>query len=583
MLNEEGLILVALVVACALVVLGAIELVWPSRPRHPERRKHPVHDPWRAARARTALPTQPTPITTVGAGAASRDAVGAASPPSAPVATSAAIEPAPPPPVAATPRAPEPPPAPVPDPVAVAPIEPVAVEPTPPVAATPPTLDTPAPGSPPTLRIVPPVGGRADVRRERSRGPRPRAVPRSVSNPPRPEPEPPSAEAARPTGATPSGDAGSEPERPGPEASVVERCVALLDARRLADVVTLGEEALEARKSAGEPVTSPAASRETAQLWGVVGLAKQGLDDFEGARFAFEEAIAVAPRTERPTWERRLATLALTVGRQSLGRDDADPPRPARVDSLRSAIDWLERGLAVTPDDTGLKDALASAREALWPTYEAVVKALVQRQDFGEARRILDQVLGDPDCPSERQGTLRRLLATTLSGEAGQATAEALVHLQRGQDAAAAETLARAEAVIAAMGPDALPAQRRQELERRLWSAYVKLGIKRVEAGAQEAAMGPLFRALALTTIGSERPEVARAMLGRALGEIVNARSAEIGRLIDAGDLGAASAESDKLWSLLRATVDQGLPEDDALEAFDKVLGLYRRLGGKRA
>jgi hypothetical protein len=42
MLTEDGLLFLAVLAACGLVVLGALELVWPTRPRHRER--------WRAGR-----------------------------------------------------------------------------------------------------------------------------------------------------------------------------------------------------------------------------------------------------------------------------------------------------------------------------------------------------------------------------------------------------------------------------------------------------------------------------------------------------------------------------------------------------
>ena len=42
MLSEEALILLATFGAIALVVLGALELLWPSKPRHPVRRLPPV-------------------------------------------------------------------------------------------------------------------------------------------------------------------------------------------------------------------------------------------------------------------------------------------------------------------------------------------------------------------------------------------------------------------------------------------------------------------------------------------------------------------------------------------------------------
>jgi pentatricopeptide repeat protein len=610
MLSEEGLILLGVFVGCALVVLGALEVIWPTRPRYPERRSRPVPELWRQMAERGVLAqrrassgvdpgagervsaarasgqwTPPRPEEPAVAAVVPRDPAmalpAAAAPkpaavePAAPVvvATKAPVaEPAAIPvaaPVSARPETAEPavvPPAPARPEVVTTAAEPV--EPAATVSASDASDDRPL-ASPPALRVVPPQGEPQEARRER-RGPRLRSVPRPASRPAPPE---------APVEPAPR----QPPEPPAREVPIVERCRALLETRQFAEVVTLGQDALGARKAAAVPVPSPAVAQETAQLWGVVGLAKQGLEDFDGARFAFEEAIAVAPRAERPTWERRLASLALTVGRQSLLGAENEPARPARVSSLRTAIDWLERGLVVAPDDTGLRDALAATREALWPTYEAVVKALVQRQEFDEARRMIDEVVEDPECPPERRSGLRELLDGAQGAEAGQATAEALRLLQRGQHDEAAAVLTRAESMLTALGADGLSAKRRQELERRLWSAYLKLGVDRVEAGAREAAMAPLFRALALTELGSERQDVARAMLTRALGEIVDERSAAIGRLIDAGDLATASTESDKLWSLLRGAVDQGLPEDDVLDVFNKVLALFRRMNGKRA
>jgi tetratricopeptide (TPR) repeat protein len=369
-------------------------------------------------------------------------------------------------------------------------------------------------------------------------------------------------------------------ESPTGDESVVERCFALLAAKQFAEVVTLGEEGLVARKSANAQAPSAAAAQELTRLWGVVGLAKQNLADVEGARFAFEEAIALAPQTERRTWERNLAALALTTARQSLdGGGAADPSRPERIESIRSAIDWLERGLAVAPDDEDLRDTLVAARDALWLTHEEVVKALVQRKDLAEARRRLDDIMKDPECPPERQRAFRALWGVAMGREIGHATAEAIRHMQSGREDEAVAALALAESVMAQLSADALPVKRRQELERRLWWGYMKLGVNRVEAGAQEAALSPLFQALAFEDIGAERQEETRATLVRALEEIVDARGVDIGALIDAGDSAAAAIQGDKLWSLLRGAVDQGLPQDHLSDAFAKVSALFHRIG----
>ena len=62
MLSEEALILIAVVGACALLVLGVMELVWPSKPRHPVRHLPPA-PPKPVARAKTAAaPAHAAPV-----------------------------------------------------------------------------------------------------------------------------------------------------------------------------------------------------------------------------------------------------------------------------------------------------------------------------------------------------------------------------------------------------------------------------------------------------------------------------------------------------------------------------------------
>ena len=69
MLSEEALVLVAAVGACALLILGILELVWPSRPRHPVRRLEPAPPaakPAPVAAPKAVLPAAPSaPLTRV--------------------------------------------------------------------------------------------------------------------------------------------------------------------------------------------------------------------------------------------------------------------------------------------------------------------------------------------------------------------------------------------------------------------------------------------------------------------------------------------------------------------------------------
>ena len=312
MLNEDALLLILVLGACALVMLGTLDLLWPTRPRHPRRGPLPARDLSRRVPPRVAPARRAAPPPWVA--------------PSRSVARSVA---------------PSVPPE-VPEPVAVAP---------------------------------------------------PPAVSHAVAV------SPPSADAAP-----------SEPAvSPEPESSVVERGLALLYAQRLDEVVALAQGALNAMKSTGGAPSPMNAGQDAARLWGLVGLAKQGLNDLEGARFAFEEAIAVASGTERPTWEWHLVSLTLSVGRRTVAAASTASSAD-RVASLTSAIEWLERGLAVSPNDTELRNVVTSTREALWVAHEAVVNDLLQRHEAAEARRVLEVVIADPECPPDRRLAFCRLL-----------------------------------------------------------------------------------------------------------------------------------------------------------------------------
>jgi hypothetical protein len=345
MLNEDGLLLILVLGACTLVVLGTLELLWPTRSRHPRRRPAAVRDVSRRPPSRVVSPRQ---VARPGRVAPSTPAP----PPTAPL--MAPPQAAPPPGADAT--------------LLVGPTP--AVDVTVPAAAAasaPPEVDTriEAPGPPPAPVSVASAPAVFDAAAE--------AV---------------DAEAA-------------EAELP-----PVERAFAMLKEQRLGEVITLAERQLKAMKSGGASATS---AQDAAQLWGLTGVAKQGLDDFEGARFAFEEAIAVASGHQRPTWEGHLVALTLVVGRRAVAAAGNASPAD-RVASLTSAIEWLERGLAISPNDPELRDVATAAREALWAAHEAVVNGLLQRHEIAGARRALEDVIADPECPPDRRLAFCRLL-----------------------------------------------------------------------------------------------------------------------------------------------------------------------------
>ena len=256
MLSEEALILIAVVGACALLVLGVLELIWPSRPRHPVRRAQP-------AKAPTTIPVKPAPAAL------------------AKVNVPVVARPAPPAPAKVAP----------------------AVE----------------PGSGTRMRrskVSPharPHAGHAE--HVAAREPLPARVPPAPIAPPTPvttasAPSPP----APPPEPLPRLGPGATLRI---DPLLIERCLSLHQDRQYEEVVSVGEEALLRLRDAPRLARE---AREAAALWAVVGLAKQALGDDVGAGVALEAALRVAPADERMTYQQHIAALALSAAQTALAR-----------------------------------------------------------------------------------------------------------------------------------------------------------------------------------------------------------------------------------------------------------------------
>lgn len=489
MLSEEALVLLAVLGALALLILGILELVWPTRPRHGRRGYSAPADAVRRARRRAALGA---------AGYERRDE---------PHRVAEAL-----------------------------------------------VLDAPTmePHGADALSVEP---ARDDAFAE--------LLEASVA-PPEREP----AEEETP----------ADPRRV-LEPSPVETCFELYQAKRFDEVVALGTATL-----AGSAAPPPSA-HERAALWSVVGLARQELGDHEGARAALESAVQVAPESDRATYQRHLATLALNVAQALLARAESRSAQEGdeRLADMRHALAWFTRGLAAVPGDHTLAELSAETDRALWPAYEQVVMALIQRQEYHAARRLLREALADERFPEARGEQFRELLLGTFSGEIGQLTALAIRSMQDARESEALASLRRAEELLDTIPNEALPPKRREEVDARLWWGYTKLGIRHVEAGEFEEALDLLLHALGFGSVGPERQEETRSALLRALEGIVDSRSLTIRQLAEHGDRHEAVVRSEKLWSLLRSSVDLGLTEDELSVAFAKAQRLMEQLDQPRS
>jgi len=643
-LTEEALILVAVAGACVLLVLGVLELMWPTRPRHARRVR-----PEPALVAAVPRPVQSIlPRRLIDSPSASRPAGGFVFPPPADY--------VPPPPPREEARPPEPPLIKLPPiespPSELPPSEPRSAA----VEAEPPTIEpAPAPAMPRSsipepelwpaeLRALEPEPPRFDVEPAPPTAPErkpivqlappsfePVAPPLDPAEPPQPDepvpspmaPErqpiaqlvpPPFEPVAPPREPDPPPPQPDEPAvpprlrrrskispharphrvlRPAPQGAsaiqsapaaaaatptrdspLVERCFALYQEKRFDEVLSVAEPVL-----AGSGREAPAGpSRETAALWSVVGLAKQALDDDDGAHAALASSIDAALDLERSTYRRHLATHAVEAAQARLARAASHDP-VERIAVIRTAIAWAERGLAVAPADQALGAAREASHEALWQAYEHAATTLLQRQEFTGAREILHEALDDPQLPPVRVAGFRGLLSGTFGGEIGQLTAQAILSMQEGRAAEALDVLRRTEELLAAIPADTIPPTRREEIDQRLWWGYAELGSRRLDAGDYEEALDPLVHALRFTSIGAERQAETRAAVVRALEGIAALRTMSIRRLADAGSRDEVIVAAGELNELVKRGLEFGITEDELTAAFARVRRLCEELG----
>lgn len=563
MLSEEALILLAATGAVVLLVLGVLELVWPSKPRHPVRRAQAKPaSPARQAPPPPAVPfARPTPAPTQ-------------TPPTASAKPTTFTKPVPPPvaPAASADGAP--------GRKRRSKVSPHARSHARGAASGVPggasAVAGATPAAPPVARALEATGApERPVVAEPATTPLDEVRPDVGTGPTGPDRTEGGPGEARDGSGTPVHAAGpGQPGRP-LDPLLVETCFSLYQDRCYDEVIAVGEGAL-----ARVPTESFAEddAHEIAALWSVVALARQAQGDDERARQALEAALAVAPAGERQTYRQHLAALSLNAAQALLARAGSHETED-RVGALRTALTWVEGGLAHAPADERLRAAAEAAQDALWPACEQTVNRLLQRQEFEAARRLLREALDDPRLPSAWVGDFQALLSGTFGGEIGQLTAQAIRSMQEERESEALGALQRAEELLATISAEALPPKRREEVDQRLWWGYTRLGMRRVEAGEYEEALDPLVHALRFADIGPDRQAETRAALVRALEGVAELRALGIRQLNDDGNRDEAVLRTEALRELLRSCMVLGVSEEELSVAFAKARRLGEELG----
>jgi len=366
-----------------------------------------------------------------------------------------------------------------------------------------------------------------------------------------------------------------EPREPDP----LESCLRRYQEGEYAEALEAATSAL--RSESGEPIPS-APSFQRAALWGLAGLARQALGDRDGAGQAFEAGLGCAPALAGPSAPPEAMSLAVLVARLIVESAEAAAEASADVMAgLGLARALGEAGAAAEPSDDTLREILARAQEAGFALVDRPAKVLLDRREFDEARRLIEEALGSPDLPAARREALCELLWTSVTGEVGRLTGEAFE--SAGDVSEALALLDRAEEAIRQLPPDAFTGERQEDLRRRIWWGHTKLGVARTEAGNPEAALPPLYRALGLPDMDAERQTQTRRALAQALEAVADKAEAAVAGLLGEGDRPGAEARGQALCRVIDEAFEQGLSQEELMVAIARrqhVMGLIAGVEG---
>jgi tetratricopeptide (TPR) repeat protein len=354
-------------------------------------------------------------------------------------------------------------------------------------------------------------------------------------------------------------------ESPSPSESaaiVLEECRGLYDAKRHAELLLLADPHLQRAPVGPDPAL--------AELWSLVGRSRLALSDVEGAAAAFEAAIHSAPESDQAVHRRHLAALALREGRRLLSRAERATKIATgeeRIKTLRQAVRWFKRGAMTVPENEDFASAEARATKALWAAYGRTATALLQRREFQGTRRLLQEVLSQSELPRDRQGEFKELLAAAFVGEIGEIAAQAIRSVDQELKREALTLLRRAEGMLSSIPTEAMVKERLQDVNRRLWSGYTKLGLRRVEAGEFAEALEPLLHALRIDGVDPERQDETRAALVQALNHVIKERASRINQLMAGGEIETAVSEGEWLRGVVEAGRELGVREEELAAA----------------
>jgi hypothetical protein len=371
---------------------------------------------------------------------------------------------------------------------------------------------------------------------------------------------------------------GEEPRAAGEDA--VLRCLDLDEAGRHEELVALAARSVTDVLFPSEGAAVSAAL-DHAALLSLLMRGRLALGDGAGAAEALAAFHGVGVDPDDPPTSQRLRDIGGRVGRLLLrGAESASDGSDESVRSLEVALSWLEWTQRAAPEDGDASALAAHARQALATARERRIEDLVGRKEFGEALRQLAPALTAGGLGDERRQALGELLWTSLTGETGRLTGQAL-HGPGGRKALG--VMREAERLVRSPVVRKLSRERRQDLDRRIRWAYLTLGISRMEAGDLPGALEPLARAVGMVPPKGAALHGGPPALAAAVETLVAKWSDGILGLARDGDRGAAMSEARGLSRLIDAAFAYGLTGDDLRNATDRRQALMLEIAGDRA
>jgi tetratricopeptide (TPR) repeat protein len=370
-----------------------------------------------------------------------------------------------------------------------------------------------------------------------------------------------------------------EPELPpgppgAPEMALLEACVTLYQQAKYRELLAATGPYL---RTTEDPQQEQRVSHALTALWSLAAVAHEAQGRHSDARACFQAALRTAPAGPWEACPPRIAGLAVPIARRLLETAErAAEGAPERIAAPRLARVWLGWRLSAMPEDRGPAALLEHASEMGSEGYWEVAAAMIRRQDFGDARRLIEEGRRSGALEPERADALLSLLSGSLAEEIARLTAPAI----RGSapENQAVVALETAQAMLGPVEESGLPREQYLAMARRVWRGYAKLGLRRLRAGNLEAALETLFHALGMKQIDGRRQRLVRDALVRALEGLTEQAGETVGRLLRAGRWQGAHEEVQHLALQLGRAREEGVSREELSLASTRVRQLMERL-----